>query len=77
MGRECNPLSRTGWKAHQILFFVIGVRVLGCIANPLQQCGLASIGLTDDKNTKVTGFPMNIEGVGMSALALAMISISG
>ena len=39
------------------------MRVLSCIANSLQECGLASIGSTDDENTKVFVLPMSIEGV--------------
>jgi len=55
--------SRTGWGTHQIHSFVIDARVLGCIANSLQQCCLASIGPTDDENTKVAVFLTNVEGV--------------
>ena len=60
-GCESNPSSRTGWEEQQIPFFIDGV--LGCIANSFQQCGLASIRLTDDKNAKVPVFLTNFEGL--------------
>ena len=38
-------------------------QTVSCIANSLQEFGLASIGSTDDENTKVAVPPTNLEGV--------------
>jgi hypothetical protein len=50
-------------ETHQILSFIINARVLGCIADSLQDCSFTSVGPTDNENTKVVVFRASVEGV--------------
>ena len=43
-------------NAHQVLIIVVDTRVLGCIANSLQERGFASIGPSDHKDAKASIF---------------------
>ena len=48
---------------YQIFSFIIDARVLSCVANSLQECGLASIGSINDENMKVAVLLMSIKGI--------------
>ena len=41
-------------NTHQVLIVVVDTRVLGCVADSLQECSFASISTTDYKDTKVS-----------------------
>ena len=40
-------------NAYQVLIIVVDTRIIGCVANSLQESGFASIGPSDYKNTKM------------------------
>ena len=40
-------------NTHQVLIVVVDTRVLGCVANSLQERSFASVSTTDYKDTKV------------------------
>ena len=56
-------LSTTKQETHQtVIFFIVDARFVGCVTNPLQERGLASIGSTDHENTEMTVFLSRFEG---------------
>ena len=56
-------LSTTKQETHQtVIFFIVNARFFGCVANPLQECGLASVGPTDHENAEMTVFISSFEG---------------
>jgi hypothetical protein len=55
--------STSRQETHQaITLFVVNARFVGRIANPLQECCLASIGAADHENTKMTVFLSSVKG---------------
>ena len=52
---------------HQVLIvLVVDTRVIGCVADSLQECRFASIGPSDYKYTKVSVFRSKIIGIAVA-----------
>jgi hypothetical protein len=50
-------------RSHSIPKIQQNGRIFGYLANSFQECGLASVCLTNHKDTKVVIFLLNVEGI--------------
>ena len=54
-------------NTHQaLIILVVDTRVLGCVADPLQERGFASISPTDYKDTKSSIFRSEVIGIAVA-----------
>ena len=54
-------------NTHQVLIIlIVDTRVLGCVADPLQECRFASISTTDYKDTKASIFRSEVIGINVA-----------